>query len=176
MNFRNLAGLAILLSAAGFTNAQCTLENSLGNQKGKETRSQLCTPQAEGNLQLALDVSEVSVPTLDGDNALAGVAGSKAFIIYDRDCNLLGTYAPSGNDCGVPYEIDLALDGGPISIGTVNFDVGAPGFEFDFDGNHYNVDNSPCGGCGDLSDGLEAEQGCKCGFYVGPICFAGVCV
>lgn len=169
MAFFKLASLAALLSTFGLVSGDCLLHNQLGFNEGTvETRETLCTPQADGNYQLALEVSEVGVPTFDGDNAFAGVVGSDVFILYASDCTRLGVYSRGneGNDCGVPYTIDFFGVDPPLSIYNVFFDVGAPRFSFDFLGESYSTSDSKCGGCGDMSDGLRADVGCKCGFFV----------
>lgn len=166
-------GLLAGFATFGLSNAACRLTNVIDVQPPLaqthiETRPELCTTQADGNYQLSLYVTEVSVPTFDGDNPFAGVAGTDTFLLYSSDCHLLGVYSRSNEiDCGVPYEIDFFRVDPPISIYNVWLGVGDPRFCFDFLGESYCTPNdAKCGGCGDMSDGLRAEQGCKCGFYV----------
>lgn len=168
MHSNKLTTIAIALATAGLSSATCVMNNAIDGNGGHEDRSELCTPQAQGNYQLALDTSEVGVPTFDGDNAFAGVTGNYVFILFDSLCNRVGVYSPTqDNDCGVPYEIDYLIS--PITIDRVDFDVGSPYFRFQYNGQTYSVDDAKCGGCGDLSHDVYAEEACKCGFYADQI-------
>lgn len=164
-----LASLATLLSTLTLVSGDCILHNQLSWNDvfsgSKETREELCVPQAEGNYQISLEVSEVSVPTFDGDNALAGVVGNDVFVVYTHDCYPISVFSRSaeGNDCGVPYTLNDIFGEG-LTITKVYFGVGDPFFAFDLEGETYSVNDDKCGGCGDLSHGLTADQACRCGF------------
>ncbi|KAF9888294.1 hypothetical protein FE257_008867 [Aspergillus nanangensis] len=159
---------AALLAIAGLVSADCDLHNTMTEPTDEvETREALCKPQGADSWTFAMDVSEVAVPTFNGGNALAGVAGNRAFIVYDNYCVPKGIYSPDneGNDCGIPWwinDIGLPYD---IKITSVNTDVGDGYFNFGYSDGAYMIGENGAT-CGDLSDGLEAEVGCKTGFPV----------
>lgn len=169
-----LTSVASALLLFGLTNASCILHNKLDDLedlKADGIPAGLCTPGAgDGEYQFGMTVSEVSVPTFDSDNALAGITGSTGFVLFDSECVPLGAYGPDdeGNDCGVPYEIDYFPDR-PVMVSSINWDVGNPSFGFDFDGTTYRSGGEECGGCSHYftDGGLRPVQECKCSFYAG---------
>lgn len=174
------AGMASLIVTS---NAACVMSNELDELEnpleGVETREALCTVQADGNYQFGLIASEVSVPTFDGDNALAGVAGSHSFVLFNSKCVPVGAFAPEGNDCGIPYEIDY-FPGKPLTVTSIDWAPSSPSFVFEFEGQSYRSREGKCGGCKEELDGtgLRSVGQCKCGFFVGsgPIDDPGTCV
>ncbi|KAL5356333.1 hypothetical protein BJX96DRAFT_162390 [Aspergillus floccosus] len=163
--------LAAILAFSGLSSlvsADCDLHNTLTEPMTEpETRTALCQTMNPDSWTFALDVSMVSVPTFDGDNPLAGVAGNTAFIVYDNDCIPIGIYSPDeeGNDCGVPYwinDIGLPYD---IAISQVNLDVGDPSFTINYANGAYMIGENGAT-CQDISDGLYAEQACHAAFPI----------
>jgi hypothetical protein len=160
------AGFVSLLAMFGLAQADCQLKNSLDASKAKqETHAELCQPTGEGVFTFAMDTSEVSVPTFNGGNALAGVAGHVTYIIYDNTCTPRGAYGPSGNDCGTPYVIKENWLPYVLTVNKIDTSVGGPYFSFNYANGKYSINNNHCG-CQDMSSGLEAEKGCKCAFPI----------
>ncbi|GAB1214930.1 hypothetical protein ATERTT37_004111 [Aspergillus terreus] len=163
-----LASLLAFCGLSGLVSADCDLHNTLTEPMTEpETRTSLCQTMGPDSWTFALDVSEVSVPTFDGDNPLEGVAGNTAFIVYNNDCIPIGIYSPDdeGNDCGVTYwinDIGLPYD---IAISQVNFDVGAPSFTINYANGAYMIGENGAT-CQDISDGLYAEQACHAAFPI----------
>lgn len=113
-----------------------------------------------------MDISEVSVPTFNGEAALDGIAGSTAFAIYDEDCNPKGLYSPDQDgDCGAPYVIEENFLKYVLTVTSVNFGVGSPKFVFSYANGKFSTGNDGCG-CDDIGSGLRVEIGCKCPFPV----------
>nr|OQO30122.1 hypothetical protein B0A51_02862 [Rachicladosporium sp. CCFEE 5018] len=169
----NIASLAATLTVLRLTSAACVLTNKLEDVedlKAQGVPDSLCTPGSEGQYQFGLVVSQISVPTFDSGNALAGISGSTGFVIFDPTCVPVAAYGTddSGNDCGVPYEMDY-FPSKPLVVGGINWDVSAPWFAFDFGGKHYNAHGKECGGCNTYytDGGLRPVSQCKCGFDVG---------
>ncbi|KAF9885514.1 hypothetical protein FE257_012841 [Aspergillus nanangensis] len=160
--------LAALLAIAGLVSADCDLHNTMTEPETEpETREALCKPQGADSWTFAMDNSAVSVPTFNGENALAGVAGNSAFIVYDNYCVPQGTYSPDneGNDCGIPYWInDLGLPY-DIKVSSVDFGLGGGYFNIEYSDGAYMIGENGAT-CEDISDGLYAEEGCKTGFPV----------
>ncbi|KAK3645087.1 hypothetical protein LTR22_014889 [Elasticomyces elasticus] len=170
---RNVVSLTTALAIFDLTRAACVMHNKLDDveaQKAEGVPDTLCTPGGDGEFQFAMVVSQVSVPTFDSGSALAGLAGSEGFVIFDSQCVPLAAYGPEGegNDCGVPYEMNY-IEGKPLVVNSINWNVADPSFSFDFDGQHRTSWGEECGGCNTYytDGGLRPVQQCKCGFYVG---------
>ncbi|KAK3614995.1 hypothetical protein LTR22_027600 [Elasticomyces elasticus] len=114
--------------------------------------------------------SQVSVPVFSGDDVNAGMSGSQGFVIFDPQCVPVAAYGPDGEgqDCGTTYELNY-IEGKPLVVGSINWDVGPARFSFDFDGQHRRSEWKECGGCNTYytDGGLRPVQQCKCSFYVG---------
>ncbi|KAK5732443.1 hypothetical protein LTR17_010499 [Elasticomyces elasticus] len=115
---RNVVSLTTALAILDLTRAACVMHNKLDDvkaQKAEGVPDTLCTPGGDGEYQFAMVVSQVSVPTFDSGSALAGLAGSEGFVIFDSQCVPLAAYGPEGegNDCGVPYEMNY-IEGKPL--------------------------------------------------------------
>lgn len=157
-----------LLAMCGLplVDAKCRLHNALEKKdKGVEKRKELCMGQGKGDWTFSMQLSEVSVPTFDGSDPYAGVAGHNAFIIYDNECNRKGVYAPDneGSDCAIPYSISENWMPYEIDIKRVNFDVGGGDFRFSYGAGDYMIGENHAT-CSDMSKGLRAEVGCKTAF------------
>jgi hypothetical protein len=155
-----------LLAVPNLVQAKCQLHNQIeDNERGVEINEDLCKKQGEGDWSFTLEISEVGVPTFDGDNAFAGIAGNSAFILYDNDCNRLGVYGPDNedNDCGTPYQIVEDFLDYEIIITEVFFDVGDPDFTFEYGNGAYMIGEND-DKCVDMSSGLTAHQGCRTHF------------
>jgi hypothetical protein len=162
-----LLGLVSLLAVPSLVQAgRCRLHNQIeDDEKGVETDDRLCKKQGEGDWSFTLDISEVGVPTFDGDNAFAGISGNYAFILYDNDCNRKGVYSPDdeGGDCGLDYQIVEDFLDWEIIITEVNFDVGRPDFTYLYGNGAYMIGEND-DKCHDMSSGLYAHQGCRTHF------------
>jgi hypothetical protein len=159
-------GLLSLLAIPNLVQAKCQLHNQIeDDERGVETNEDLCKKQGEGDWSFTLDISEVGVPTFDGDNAFAGISGNSAFILYDNDCNRLGVYGPDneGNDCGTPYQIVEDFLDYEIIITSVFLDVGDPDFTYEYGAGAYMIGEND-DECHDMSSGLYAHQGCRTHF------------
>ncbi|RDW70563.1 uncharacterized protein DSM5745_08074 [Aspergillus mulundensis] len=162
-----LTGLSLALVALpNLVAAACKLNNAIEeNEKTREDRQELCLAEGPNRWTFALQISEVSVPTFDGGNPFAGIAGSQAFILYDDVCTRMGVYSPDneGNDCGIPYTIEESWLSHALTVTSINFDVGDPFFKFSFAEGEYASDGET-GLCSDISSGLRAEQACQATF------------
>jgi len=136
-----LMKLAWSLATLKLVLASCKLENKFedipdmaeGGTLDAESRVRLCEHQTDGNYQLTMMTSMVSVPTMDADNALAGVAGHQGFILYNDKCVPVGAFTPEGNGCGVPYEINYFPES-PLIIDKIIWDTGRARMDFIFKG------------------------------------------
>lgn len=156
--------LAVMLANVALVAADCHLQNTLtAPMDNPEHRGALCKPQGEGSWTFALNVNEIDVPTFDAGDPWAGVAGNKAFIIYDHRCIPQGVYGPSGNKCGTPYIIQEDWLPWMMIIDRINWDVGKPYFRFKYADGLYSIGNNGCT-CSNMSHDLTGEQGCKCAF------------
>ncbi|KAL3496298.1 hypothetical protein BJX62DRAFT_118908 [Aspergillus germanicus] len=157
-----------LLAIPSLVRAECRLNNAIeDDEKTIEDREALCLGQGEDSWTFALQISEVSVPTFDGDNPFEGVAGHQAFIIYDNTCMRRGVYSPDneGNDCGLNYVIQEDWLPYIITVTRINWDVGSPYFYFTYANGAYMIGENGAT-CTDISSGLRAEQGCKSAFPI----------
>lgn len=162
--YRQIPSLATAIALLGHVSADCQLKNTLrAPETSPETRKELCEPQGEGSWTFAMDISEVDVPTFNAGAPWAGLAGNNAWIIYDNNCIPYGVYGPDGNDCGTPYVIEDYFLPYVLTVKSINTDLGAGSFKFAYANGLYSIGNNGCT-CGDLSSGLEGEQGCKCAF------------
>ncbi|KAL4885230.1 hypothetical protein BJY04DRAFT_214567 [Aspergillus karnatakaensis] len=160
-----LAGLA-LFSIPATVLADCKLNNAItDDEKGNDDRQELCLAEGSNIWTFAIQISQVGVPTFDGDNAFAGITGTYAFVLYDDVCNRVGVYSADneGNDCGVPYYIEESVLSDRLTITNVNLDVADPFFKISFSGSEYQTGQEGTE-CVDISSGLRAEQACKVTF------------
>jgi hypothetical protein len=100
---------------------------------------------------------------------MAGCAGNGGFELFDWKCKRLGTYDPSdsGNDCGVPYQIDY-FPGKPITIKSVWL-LSDMSYTFNYDGRDYSTKSN--GLCGTHTEsGVVAVGECRVGFAGPPLC------
>lgn len=163
-----LLNLATLFTIVSLANADCVLHNTLKKpMKKPEKRTELCQTMGPGHWTFAMDISEVAVPTFNGDNPWGGLAGNKAFIVYDNDCIPRGVYSPDqGNDCGIPYWInDIARLPYDIKIEEVNMNMGGGDFTIAYANGEYMIGENGAI-CQDISDGLYAEMACGTAFPI----------
>ncbi|KAL4907247.1 hypothetical protein BDW74DRAFT_176029 [Aspergillus multicolor] len=164
---KTLTGLAFALLALPTTVfADCKLNNAIEeSEKTSEDRPELCLAEGPNRWTFGLQISEIGFPTFDGDNAFAGITGTKAFVLFDDVCTRMGVYAPDneGNDCGIPYYIEEEWLSHRLTVTNINFDVGSPYFKFTYADNEYSSDGET-GLCADISSGLRAEQACQASF------------
>ncbi|KAI1409301.1 hypothetical protein F5Y13DRAFT_193542 [Hypoxylon sp. FL1857] len=154
------------LALSRLTSAHCQLSNKLTKSNPPpEPKAELCRPQGEGQWTFSMDVHEVDVPTFDSGAVWAGLVQGNSFMIYDNACVLKGVYEPGaeGNDCGIPFTIEENFLPFVLTVKQVNFDVGAPRFQFAYANGLFTIGNNHCT-CKDVSHNLEAESACKCAF------------
>lgn len=146
--------------------AACNLANSMKTApKTPETRKQLCIPQGEGDWTFSMDVGVTVLPDFSTENPLAGLVGSKFFVIYDNYCVPRGVYAPSGNECGKPYVIEDNFLPYVLTVTDISWDLGDPYFRFKYADGLYSINNNHCT-CSSMSHGIKGEQGCRCAFPI----------
>ncbi|KAL4861059.1 hypothetical protein BDV12DRAFT_180807 [Aspergillus spectabilis] len=165
---QRLFSLLPLLAIPALVQAECKLNNAIEeDEKTVESEGALCKPQGEDSWTFAMQLSEVGVPTFDGDNAYAGVTGNKAFIIYDNACNRVGVYGPDNedNDCAIPYVIQESFLPYVLTVTQVNFDLGGGDFTFAYANGDYMIGENGAT-CEDISDGLRGVEACKTGFPI----------
>lgn len=168
MMLRAITSLAAALAAVKPVSAACHLPNAVDNGVGGvETHSQLCIPQGAGDWTFSMYLDEVSVPTFDADNPLAGVVSTAYFYIYDESCTRRGAYSMSGhgNDCGIPYVIMENFLPYVLTIENINAAIGGGYFRFLYGNGEFSIGNNHCT-CQSMTTGLEAKEGCKCAFPV----------
>ncbi|KAI1370318.1 hypothetical protein F4677DRAFT_365824 [Hypoxylon crocopeplum] len=154
------------LALSGLATADCQLGNKLTeSDPPPEPKIELCETQGEGTWTFSMDVHEVDVPTFDSGAPWAGLVNGNSFMIYDNACVLKGVYSPGdeGNDCGIPFVIEENFLPFVLTVQQINFDVGAPRFQFAYANGLFTIGDNHCT-CQDVSHDLEAEQACKCAF------------
>lgn len=164
MPFTSPASLARALLFLGSA-AACLLENEvedLGDLNAEDIPDSQCTPSPDGGYTFALTATQVAVPTTAGGFA-AGISGSKGFTIFDSKCNAVGAFAPEGNNCGTPYEINY-FDGKPLVVDRIDWNAADPFFRFNFDGQTFQPESCTS----TFTDGgLRPVTHCKVSFNVG---------
>jgi hypothetical protein len=157
--------LLLAMYGLSLVHANCNLKNAIEDDDRRvEDRKELCMGQGEGAWTFSLHISMVSVPTLNGQVAYSGVAGSNVFIIYDNACNRMGVYDPHDDaDCGVPYSISEPWLPYDIIVKKVNLNVGGGHFRFSYGAGDYMIGENHAE-CNEMSEGLRAEEGCKTAF------------
>ena len=165
--YRFLTTLAATLALLNLATADCQLQNGVNPDDPPtiETRQELCLPQGEGAWTFSLTNSQISFPTFDGDNALAGVAGSYTWLMYDNTCTLRGAYGSGDNDCGTPFVIMENFLPYVLSITDVSLFLGGEWYAFLYGDGLYEINENHCL-CQDMSDGLRGATGCRCAFPV----------
>ncbi|KAI1136540.1 hypothetical protein F5Y05DRAFT_415313 [Hypoxylon sp. FL0543] len=163
---RYIKVLATALALTGLATADCQLSNQLTDSNPPpEPKAELCQPQGEGQWTFSMDVHGVDVPTFDSGAVWAGLVQGNSFMVYDNACVPKGVYSPGaqGNDCGVPFVIKENFLPFVLTVKSVNFDTGAPRFQFAYANGLFTIGDNQCT-CQDVSHDLEAESACKCAF------------
>ena len=89
--------------------------------------------------------------------------GGAAFLVMDNSCKILGVH-PQPN-CDIPYTLEANYLDYVLTVTTIDSGVGGGYFSFEYANGVYSIGKNGCG-CSDSTEGLTADQSCKCAFPV----------
>ena len=89
--------------------------------------------------------------------------GGTSFLVMDNSCKILGVH-PQPN-CGIPYILEANYLDYVLTVTTMDSGISGGYFRFLYGNGVYSIGNNGCG-CRVSTEGLTADQACKCAFPV----------